>query len=187
MLNELFLKNRSYRRFSNKRRVKTEELRLMIESARLAASGANRQRIRYALVNDKNECDRIFSELKFAAYLKDWQGPTEEERPAAYVIFMTESENLDTVLAIDFGIAAEAILMTAVEMGLGGCIFRSFNKENVEKILSKDGYNAGLVIALGEPSEVAYVTEVKNGDIKYFRDEKDNHAVPKYTVDELII
>ncbi|MBQ2252070.1 MAG: nitroreductase family protein, partial [Clostridia bacterium] len=108
MLNELFLKNRSYRRFSNKRRVKTEELRLMIESARLAASGANRQRIRYALVNDKNECDRIFSELKFAAYLKDWQGPTEEERPTAYVIFMTESENLDTVLAIDFGIAAEA-------------------------------------------------------------------------------
>ena len=48
-------------------------------------------------------------------------------------------------------------------------------------------YRSALVIALGKPTEKVYITEVKDGDIKYFRDENDNHAVPKYSLDELII
>ena len=56
---------------------------------------------------------------------------------------------------------------------------------NIE--LKKDGYNTAFVIALGKPTERVYLTDVKNGDIKYFRDEKDDHAVPKYSLDELII
>ena len=187
MLKELVLNTRSYRRFDQERTVGIDELREMVDAARLSGSAANRQRIRFVLINDKETCDRLFSNVRFAGYLKDWGGPTESERPTAYIVMMCREEEIDTSLAIDMGIAAEAILLTATTEGLGGCMIRSFNKPEVEEILKRDGYNAAFVIALGKPTERVYITSVKDGDIKYYRDENDDHAVPKFSLDELII
>lgn len=187
MLKELVLKTRSYRRFDAERKISSEELREMIDSARLSGSAANRQRIRFVLVNDKETCDKLFGNVAWAGYLKEWSGPTESERPTAYIVMMCKEQNIDTSLAIDMGIYAEAILLTATEMGLGGCMIRSFKKSVIEAILGREGYNAAFVIALGKPAERVYITDVKDGDIKYYRDENDDHAVPKYSLDELII
>ena len=85
------------------------------------------------------------------------------------------------------GIAAQSILLTATEMGLGGCMIRSFKKAVFDSILKKDGYNSAFVIALGKPTERVYLTDVVDGDIKYFRDENDDHAVPKLSLKDLII
>ena len=187
MLKELVLNTRSYRRFDNARPVTLDELREMVDAARLSGSAANRQRIRFVLINDKDACDKMFGNVAFAGYLKDWAGPAESERPTAYIVMTCKEENIDTSLAMDMGIAAEAILLTATEMGLGGCMIRSFKKPEVDAILNREGYNTAFVIALGKPTERVYITEVKDGDIKYYRDENDDHAVPKYSLDELII
>ncbi len=185
MVSELLKLNRSYRRFHQKT-VDTELLRECIESARCSASGANRQRLRFVIVNDQQTSGRIFDCLKFAAFLKDWGGPLPGERPTAYIIVMTASP-LDTVAAIDIGIAAQSILLTAIEKGVGGCIFRSYDREALADILSREGYYPELVIALGYPSEKAVIVEPIKGDLKYYRDENDIHCVPKLSVDELII
>ncbi len=187
MISELIKKTRSFRRFDAKRKITDAELRTMIDSARCSGSTANRQRIRFAYVNSKDICDRMFENIKFAGYLTEWSGPTEAERPAAYIVMMCREDVIDANLGIDMGIAAQSILLTATEMGFGGCMIRSFNKNEFDSILSKEGYNSAFVIALGKPSETVYLTDVKNGDIKYFRDEKDNHAVPKYSLDDIII
>ena len=187
MISELILKTRSYRRFDKERKITTSELTEMVNGARLSGSAANRQRIRFVLVNDKDTCDAIFGNVAFAGYLKDWSGPSESERPTAYIVMMCKESEIDTSLAIDMGIAAEAILLTATEMGLGGCMIRSFKKSETEAILKRDGYNAAFVIALGAPTERVYITDVVDGDIKYYRDENDDHAVPKLSLDELII
>lgn len=187
MISELIKKTRSYRRFDAKREVSVDELREMVEAARCSGSAANRQRIRFALVNDKATCDKIFPNVAFAGYLKEWAGPTPTERPMAYIIMMCKDDEIDISLAMDMGIAAQSILLTATEMGLGGCMIRSFKKAKIEAILGKCGYNAAFVIALGSPAEKVYLTSVRDGDIKYFRDENDDHAVPKYSLDELII
>ena len=187
MLKDTILKTRSYRRFDSKRAVTESELREMVDAARLSGSAANRQRVRFVLVNDKPTCDRLFTNVAFAGYLKEWAGPTESERPTAYIVMMCKEETIDVSLAIDMGIYAEAMLLTATALGLGGCMIRSFKKAEVEAILSRDGYNAAFVIALGKPAEHVYITDVKDGDIKYYRDENDDHAVPKYSLDELII
>ena len=89
MISDLIKKNRSYRRFEQKE-VKTELLRKCIDSARCSASAANRQRLRFVHVNDAPTCSKILECLRFAAFLKDWGGPSESERPAAYIIVMTE-------------------------------------------------------------------------------------------------
>ncbi|MBO7304716.1 MAG: nitroreductase family protein [Clostridia bacterium] len=187
MLHELIVKNRSYRRFDGAVKITDTELYDMVDAARCSASAANRQRVRFVLVNTKGECDKIFPTLKLAAYLTDWAGPGENERPTAYIALMCKEEKLDTPLAIDIGIAAQSILLRATEMGFGGCMIWSFDKDTVTSLLNKDGYIPTLIIALGKPTERAYLTDVKDGNIKYFRDENDDHAVPKLSLDELII
>lgn len=186
MIIDLIRDNRSFRRFDSEKRIKREELLAMIEGARCSASAANLQRIRYALVTEKSECDAIFKNIAFAGYLKNWGGPTESERPTAYIVMMSEKEP-DINVAIDAGIAAQSMLLIAREMGYGGCMIRSFKKAEVESILKRVGYNTVMVIALGSPTERVYLTDAKDGDIKYFRDEKDDHAVPKLSLGEIVI
>ena len=186
MMKELLEQTRSYRRFYNERALTEQDILALAEAVRLSPSAANRQRIRIAAVTDRAECDAVFSTLSFAAYLKDWQGPAECERPAAYVVVMSESE-LDTNLALDAGLCMEAMLLTARERGIGGCIFRSFKQSTLSAILGRDGYTPIAVIALGYPSETVEITSVKDGDIRYYRDENDVHMVPKYSAEEYVI
>ncbi len=184
MLSELFEKNRSYRRFDQSVKITDAELKEMINAARLSASGGNHQALRFAIVNGA-DADKLFPHLKFAAYLKDWQGPAEGERPVAYIVIMTDSE-LTSLRGIDIGIAAEAILLSACSMGYGGCMFRSFNIPEVDKLLDKSPYRPELVIALGKPSETVRIVDYA-GDVKYYRDENDEHCVPKLSLEQLII
>ncbi len=186
MIKETIKKNRSYRRFFADRSVNTETLVSIVDEARLCPSGANKQRLRVAIINEQAEKDEIFSTLKFAGYLTDWDGPSECERPAAYFVICSESE-LDSLLAIDLGIFAQTLLLSATERGLGGCMFRSYNAGKVAEIVGVSEMKPHLVIALGYPSEAVRIVGVDNCDIKYFRGKDDVHYVPKYSAEELII
>ena len=39
----------------------------------------------------------------------------------------------------------------------------------------------------GVPSETVYTEDIKDGDYKYYRNEKDEHVVPKRTLDEVLV
>lgn len=186
MVSELIKANRSYRRFDASKGISNESLISFIESARFVASGANLQRLRFTFVNEKGDCDGIFLSLKFAGYLKEWSGPKENERPSAYIIISSSAE-LDTLLAIDLGIAAEAITLTAAEQGIFGCMFRSYDKEVIKRYIPADNQEPCLVIALGYPTEKVILCDSNDGDIKYYRDSEDNHIVPKLPLSELVL
>ena len=186
MLSELLKITRSYRRYKENERISEKTLREIAGAVRYTPSAANLQRVRVAIVNNDLQNKAVFDTLGFAAYLKDWPGPKEGERPSAYFVLMTESDP-DVNLAMDIGLSAEAIILSAREKGIGACLFRSFKREALSEILARDGYNPVLVISLGYPAEEVVIDEVKNGDIKYFRDENDVHHVPKLSPDELII
>ena len=177
---------RSYRRFDNSKKISRETLIDFIECARYTPSAANMQRLRFLPVADGERCDKIFSTLKFAGYLKEWHGPTEDERPVAYVVICSESE-IDTHLAIDLGICAEVIALAAAEQGVGCCMFRSYSADKIGEVVSVDGMRPHLVMAFGYPAECVYITDMKDGDVKYYRDAEDRHIVPKRTLEELII
>ena len=76
----------------------------------------------------------IFSCLAWAGYLKDWPGPEESERPTGYIIILG-----DTEIAKDFGcnhgIAAQSILLGATEMGFGGCMIASIQRNKLAELL----------------------------------------------------
>lgn len=183
---KLLKKTRSYRRYDEHKRINYEALCSLVEAVRLSPSAGNLQRIRVAVVNDKNKCEEVFETLSFAAYLSDWKGPSKGERPVAYLVLMTDRDP-DANLLIDVGIAAQSVLLTASSLGLGGCFFRSFDSKRLGDILNKPGYQPIMVIALGTPVEQVVIEDMKDCSVKYYRDKNDRHIVPKRSVKDLII
>lgn len=188
MLKDLILKNRSYRRFDEKREINKEELLDLVDLARLTPSAANRQPLKYFISCDRGTNKKIFSTLAWAAYLKDWDGPTEGERPAGYIVILGD-KNITENFGVDPGIAAQSILLGATENGLGGCMFGSVAREKLRKLLNiASQYDILYVLAIGRPIEKVQIENiVDNGDIKYWRDEKQVHHVPKRSLSDLII
>ena len=129
MLKELLLKNRSYRRFVQNVRITREELAELVGLTRYCASGRNAQALKYKVVADADLCGKVFPNLAWAGYLKDWDGPKEGERPAAYLIQLLDTSIVENCLCDD-GIQAQTILLGAVEKGYGGGVLKSV--ENVE-------------------------------------------------------
>ncbi|WP_321306414.1 nitroreductase family protein [Marinifilum fragile] len=187
MLKDLVAKNRSYRRFYESEKITSEQVKSWIDLARLGASGRNAQTIKYKIVLSDGMCEEVFKHLAWAGYLKDWAAPEKGERPSAYVI-MINDEELGKNYFSDDGIAVQNLLLGAVESGFGGCIIHAFkNKELRELLKIEEGYSIIQVIALGKPKEEVVIEEMKDGDIKYWRDEKGVHHVPKRSIDEIIL
>ncbi|MDX9881794.1 MAG: nitroreductase family protein [Prolixibacteraceae bacterium] len=187
MIRDLILKNRSYRRFVQNEPISVEQLTNWVELARFSASGRNAQPLKYALTNDGPTSLKIFECLAWAGYLTDWKGPAEGERPAAYITMLHDMRIADKYFCDD-GIAAQSILLGAVEAGFGGCIIASVNRKKLREILQLPGYFEIIqVLALGKPAETVVIDDAKDGNIRYWRDEHSIHHVPKRTLDELIV
>jgi len=188
MLRELIEKNRSYRRFNQAHKIERSTLVELVELARLSASGANIQPLKFIVSAESDKNERIFECLAWAGYLRDWPGPADGERPSAYIIILGDT-NIRKVFGCDHGIAAQSILLGAVEKGLGGCMLASIQKEKLAESLNiPNEYEILLVIAIGETAEKVVIENADTaGDIKYWRDENDVHHVPKRGIDELII
>lgn len=188
MLKELIRKNRSYRRFYENEPISEIQLLEMVDNARLSASGRNIQSLRYILSNTPEKNEKIFPLLAWAGYLKEWDGPEAGERPSAYII-MVNDKNVTETYFWDHGIAVQSILLTAAEMGFGGCIIASVHKEKLRAALNlPEQYDIIQVIALGKPKEKVVIEEMPaNGDVKYWRDENAVHHVPKRKLEDIIL
>jgi nitroreductase len=188
VIKDLIRKNRSYRRFYQGALVDIETLRELVDLARLSASGANIQPLKYILSCDPEKNVGIFPHTRWAGYLKDWPGPAEGERPAAYIVILGDTE-IRQSFGCDHGIAAQSIMLGATERGLGGCMLGALDKDGIRQALDIPGrYEILLVLALGEPDEKVVLEGVgPDGDIKYYRDDDDVHHVPKRSLDELIL
>ncbi len=187
MLTSLIKKNRSYRRFYESEKITTSQLREWLDNARLGASGRNAQTLKYLIVTSDEKKEQLFKNLAWAGYLTNWEGPEKGERPAAYVIMLNDN-TLGENYFCDDGIAVQNLLLSAVEAGFGGCIIRAFNNEALRRLFNIPNHMDIIqVIALGRPKEEVLIESMKNGDIKYWRDENGVHHVPKRELNELII
>jgi nitroreductase len=187
-MRDLTLRNRSYRRFCQEVDIKLETLRELVDLARLSASAANMQPLKYILSCHPEKNSLIFPHLAWARYLTDWSGPCEGERPSAYIIILGDTE-ISRSFGCDHGIAAQSILLGATKKGLGGCMIAAIKKEELRKALEiPPRYEILLVLALGKPKETVVIETVgSSGDIKYWRNGDGVHHVPKRLLDDIII
>lgn len=188
MIKELIEKNRSYRRFHQDESVAYPVLRELIDLARLSASAANLQPLKYIITSDPERNSIIFPFLKWAGYLADWPGPVEGERPAAYIIVLGDLR-VAKGFGCDHGVAAQSILLGAVEQGLGGCIISNIDRQGLRAALRlSDEFEILLTIAIGRPKEKVSIVPIgPGGDVRYWRDGEKVHHVPKRRLDDIIV
>lgn len=188
MLEDLIRKNRSYRRFHQDVPVSVETLRDLVDLARLSASGANLEPLKYILSSDPVTNAKIFPYTAWAGYLKAWDGPVDGERPTAYVIILGDTE-IRSSFGCDHGIAAQSIMLGASERGLGGCMLGALDREGLRETFSiPERYDILLALALGKPKETVVLEETgPSGDIRYYRDQDSVHHVPKRSLGEIIL
>jgi len=188
LISDLIKENRSYRRFHESESIDEDVLMELVDLARCSGSAANLQPLKYVLSNTPERNAAIFSTLAWAGYLKHWAGPKEGERPSAYIIILGDAE-ISKNIGCDHGIAAQSILLGAVEKGLGGCMLGAIDRDRLRRKLSiPEQYEILLVLALGKPAEKIVLEDISaGGDIKYYRDDHDVHHVPKRKLEDIIL
>ena len=190
MLIDLIKANRSYRGYDHSRAVAKEELLKMVEAARFCPSSVNVQPLKFFLAYTPDVVASIQSETKWAKGLPDLTLPHPGKEPTAFIV-ISQDTRIDANLSRfqrDVGIVAQTMLLTAVEMGLGGCMIGNFNAGSVHDALHLgDEIRPLLIVAIGKPDETIILTDVAEGETSYYRDEQDRHYVPKRALSEVVI
>ncbi len=192
MVNDLILKNRSYRSFVSSRKISKDELMSIIDMARKVPSARNLQALKYKLCFTAEDCAKIFPLTAWAGALRPLVLPPIGHEPTAYIIICTDSDisspEKNRFLGVDIGIAAQTIMLAATEMGLGGCMLGAFSAEKVSEALEIDKkYIPTLILALGKPDEEIILHDADEIAPPYYRDDEGIHHVPKRKLEDVII
>ena len=190
MLIDLVRANRSYRGYDAGRAVTREELLAMVQAARLCPSSVNIQPLKYCLACEPDAVRRIQAQTKWARGLPQMTLPHPGKEPTAFIV-ICQDIRIDPNLARfqrDVGIVAQTMLLTAVEMGLGGCMIGNFSAEGLHSALHlAEWARPLLIVAIGKPDEEVILTEAAGDDTAYYRDESDRHYVPKRPLEQIVI
>ena len=188
MISELVEANRSCRRFYEDHQVELKTLEELVDLARLSASGANLQPLKYILACQPDVNAEIFSCLAWAGYLKDWPGPDPGERPSGYIVILGDT-TIKEEFGVDHGIAGQSMLLGAREKGLAGCMIASINRKDLRPMLNIDSHlKILLVLAIGKPKEKVVIESVgPDGSILYWRDAEAVHHLPKRALTDIIV
>lgn len=182
---ELIKKRRTIRQFKPEE-IPDRVLLKLADAGRLAPSAANLQPLEFVLVKDPEVRKKIFSCLRWAAYISPAGDPRPGHEPTAYVVILVNTEVRDKGYEYDVGAAAENIILAALAQGLGSCWLISVDRESVRAILSvPDKYRIDSVIALGYPDESPVVEEFA-GSVRYWKDESGTLHVPKRRLESVV-
>ncbi len=185
-IKELIKSRRTIRKFDQKPLLK-EQLVSYVDMARVAPSAANLQPLKYAVVCDKSQNDKVFETLKWAGYLKGEYNPKENERPTGYIVVCVDSNISKSGYDLDVGAAVENIILSALADGIGSCWLASVDRSALKGILNlPENLGISCVVALGYPMESPKEAVMQDGDVKYYL-ENGTLNVPKRSLDEIII
>ena len=184
-LGTLLRKNRSYRGYDPSCVVTQAQLRRIAEVCTRVPSGRNQQALRFKLITKDTGSDRMQGLYKLGGALPELHLPFPGTEPEAFIIVCSVKEP-DRWVNMDIGIAAQSMLLKAVEMGLGGICIGAFNPAAVTEAFALP-CPPQLVIAIGKPAEQIELVKVRAGEpLQYYR-ENGIHYVPKIVLDDLIL
>jgi nitroreductase len=179
---DLVLKTRTVRKFDQSAKTEMATLRELVDLARLAASGANMQPLKYVLSCDPEKNARIRPLVIVGGE------PKEGQYPAAYIIVLGD-KTIRESFGCDHGIAVQNIMLGATEKGLAGVIVGNVRREELAKALTIPArYEVLLVLALGKPAEKVVLEKIPaDGNLRGWWDDKGIRHTPKRSLDEIIL
>jgi nitroreductase len=188
---EAAVKRRAIRRFQD-RPVSYDILEKCVDAGRLAPSGRNHQVCEYIIIDDARVLPGVFDNIGGSAKLPPEKGgPLPANTPKAYIIILINKgweadAGRRRVSLYDVGMAAENIMLVALEQGIGACPILMFNENGLRKVLNiPDGYDIALVIAMGYPDESPQV-EVATDSVTGWVDDQGVRHVPKRKLADIV-
>jgi nitroreductase len=188
---EATVKRRAIRRFKDKP-VSYDILEKCLDAARLAPSGRNQQVCEYIIIDDAEVLPGIFQNIGGSVKLTpDKGGALPANRPKAYIIILINKNretdaNRRRITLYDVGMAAENIMLVALEQGIGTCPILMFNEGGLKQALKiTDEYDVALVIAMGYPDK-SPVAEVASDSVEVWVDGQGVRHVPKRRLEDII-
>lgn len=191
-VDELLTKNRSTRGYKKAYKVSRQELERIAGVCTRIPSARNQQVLRFRLVTkdtplrpsgtspnlgEEQACARVLSLVKMGAALPELHLPFPGTEPEAFIVVCsTVAEN--PMVDIDLGIAAQSMLLKAVEMGLNGLIIAAFNRAKLQEALSLP-YPPLLVLAIGKGDEHIELKPIDESESHAYYREGGVHYVPK--------
>ena len=148
-------------------------------------SACNQQLLRFKLVTHDSGADTVLRNIRMGAALPELHLPLAGTEPEAFIVVCSAKPE-NKLIDIDLGIAAQSMLLKAVEMGLNGIIIGAFNHENIEKELALP-YPAIAIIAIGKGAERIELTPISADESHAYYRKEGVHYVPKVKLEELII
>ncbi len=182
---QLLETRRTYRRFEQKA-VPQDVLDDILESARIANCGANRQALNYIVVNKPEDVKKVNGLVYWAAALpKELGTPKENEIPTLFVAVIEDlaAQGNDT----DAGIAIANMTTAAWAKGVGSCIMGAIDRPQLSELFClKETDKLHTMIAFGFPSHKSTIVPVMDGSLKYYLDENKDYCVPKKKLEEVV-
>lgn len=184
-LDELLLRNRSYRGYLKDYVVKREELERIVGVCCKIPSARNQQVLRFRLVTKENGADIVNRNIRLGAALPELHLPFPGTEPEAFIVICSITPE-NKMVDIDMGIAIQSMLLKAVEMGLGGLTIGAFNKKSIQEELDIP-YEPLLILAIGKGIEKIELTPIRPDQSHAYYRTNGIHYVPKIGLKDLII
>ena len=184
-VDELLLKNRSTRGYKKAYQVSRSELERIVAVCSRIPSARNQQVLRFRLVTHDSGADQVLPLVKMGAALPELHLPFPGTEPEAFIVVCSTIEE-NPMVDIDLGIAAQSMLLKAVEMGLNGLIIAAFNRTKLQEVLALP-YPPLLVLAIGKSDERIELTPIGERESHAYYRKEGIHYVPKVRAGELII
>ena len=185
-LKQVLKERRTVRRFSQTP-IPDEELRGLIDAARLASCARNDQRLRYVVVRTPERVNEIFKFTAWAGAVAPRRNPVPGvSAPTAFIVVTGKKEEAETpLLQTDCGAAIQTIQLAAWEKNIGCCWMGAINRGEIHALLELPEESAILyIIALGYAAERPVHDDTDDpGKVKYYLDDEDLLHVPKLTVE----
>ena len=176
-VDELLTKNRSTRGYKKAYKVSRQELERIAGVCTRIPSARNQQVLRMRLVTHDSGAAQVLPLIKMGAALPELHLPFPGTEPEAFIVVCsTVAEN--PMVDIDLGIAAQSMLLKAVEMGLNGLIIAAFNRAKLQEALSLP-YPPLLVLAIGKGDERIELKPIDEEESHAYYREGGVHYVPK--------
>jgi nitroreductase len=183
---DIIAARRTIRKFTQGR-IGRDTLERLVDAARLAPSANNLQPLKYAIVDDEAKVASVFAAVHWAGYIAPAGDPAESERPTAFIVILVDTDITKGDPGLDIGAAAENLMLSASELGIGSCWMGAIDREKIRTILAlPDRFVISTVVALGYSAE-SPVVEDEKGSIKYYKDGTGTLHVPKRKLRDVIV
>lgn len=184
-LEQLLKKNRSFRGYDTSYKVSEETLHKIVAVNMLIPSAKNQQALRFKLVTEGDGDDKILENIKLGGMLPELHLPFKGTEPHAFIIICSTVPE-SKMLHVDVGIAAQSMLLKAVELGYNGLIIGAFNAKKIEEEFALP-YPPVMILAIGKGNEKIELKEISADKSHAYYRENGVHIVPKVRWEELVI